>query len=77
MNTASDPVLEFLEEHDIGITIGILDNNLESSKRTIGDALDELEEHGFVKRDENYQSHYRITDRGRKYLEGEIDANDY
>ena len=77
MNKASDPVLEFLQEHDIGITIGILDNNLDASKRTIGDALDELEDRGFVARDESYSSHYRITDRGRQYLAGELNANDY
>jgi Mn-dependent DtxR family transcriptional regulator len=77
MNQASDPVLEFLREYDIGVPIGTLDNNLQSSRPTIAKALEDLEDRGFVKRDPNYSSHYRITDRGRKYLKGNIDANNY
>ena len=77
MNKASDPVLEFLNEHDIGVPIGTLDNNINAARQTIDDALSELEDRGFVKRDENYSSHYRITDRGRKYLDGQIDASKF
>ncbi|WP_337653184.1 helix-turn-helix domain-containing protein [Halomontanus rarus] len=74
MNSAVDDVLEFLAEYDIGLPIGVLDNNLERSHSTIGRALGELEDRGYVARDENYNSHYRITARGREYLRGERDA---
>jgi len=77
MNQASNPVLEFLREYDIGVPIGTLDNNLQSSRPTIAKALEELEDRGFVARDENYSSHYRITDRGRQYLAGDLNADDY
>jgi CTP-dependent riboflavin kinase len=77
MNQATDPVLEFLEEYDIGVPIGTIDNNLQSSRPTIAKALEELEDRSFVARDENYSSHYRITDRGRQYLAGDLDADDY
>jgi len=77
MNKASDPVLEFLQEYNIGVPIGTIDNNLQSSRPTIAKALEELEGRGFVARDESYSSHYRITDRGRQYLAGDLDADDY
>ena len=77
MNKATDPALELLREHDIGVPIGTIDNNVDAAYQTIKDALDELEDRGFVARDENYSSHYRITDRGRQYLAGDLDADNY
>ena len=76
MNSATDPVLEFLEDHEIAVPIGVLDNELSPSYQTINDALEELEKRGFVRRDENYSSHFRIADRGRAYLAGELKADD-
>ncbi|MFH5799044.1 ArsR family transcriptional regulator [Haladaptatus sp. CMAA 1911] len=76
MNTATDPVLEFLDDHDIAVPIGVLDNELQPGYRTIKRALEELEEREFIERDENYSSHFRITERGREYLIGELDASE-
>lgn len=79
MNSASDPVLELLREYEDEFPIpkSIMDKVLDQSRRTIVRAVDDLEDRGFIERDEDYKSHYWITDRGRKYLDGEIDANDY
>jgi DNA-binding PadR family transcriptional regulator len=74
MNSATDPVLEFLDEKNIAVPIGVLDNELSPGYRTIKRALEDLEERGYVKRDENYSSHFRITERGREYLRGDRDA---
>ena len=76
MNSATDPILEFLDDHEIAVPIGVLDNELGPSYQTINDALEELEERQFVRRDENYSSHFRIADLGRAYLVGEINADD-
>lgn len=76
MNTAIDPVLEFLDDHDVAVPIGVLDNELDPGYRTIKRGLEELEAHGFVTRDDDYTSYYRITERGRQYLAGELDASD-
>lgn len=76
MNTATDPVLEFLDDHDIAVPIGVLDNELAPSYRTIKRALEELEAREFVMRDDEYTSHFRISDRGREYLAGNLDASD-
>jgi predicted transcriptional regulator len=75
MNIATDPVLEFLDDHKIAVPIGVLDNELEPGYRTIKRALEDLEEYEFVRRDQNYTSYFRITEKGRKYLAGELDAD--
>lgn len=77
MNSATDPVLEFLDDHDIAVPIGVLDNELSPSYQTINDALEELENRKFVRRDEDYTSHFRITKRGQEYLAGELDASGF
>ncbi|GAA0665444.1 hypothetical protein ACFQDG_02910 [Natronoarchaeum mannanilyticum] len=74
MNSATDPVLEFLDEHEIAVPIGVLDNELDPSYRTIKTALEELEERGYVERDRNYTTHFRITSRGKEYLSGDRNA---
>jgi len=76
MNSATDPLLEFLDEHEIAVPIGVLDNELEPSYRTIKTALEDLEERSYVERDPDYSSHLRITDRGHQYLRGERDARE-
>ena len=76
MNVATDPVLEFLDDHDIAVPIAVLDNELEPGYRTIKRALEDLEDREFVKRDENYTSYFHITDKGRQYLAGDLDANE-
>ncbi|WP_135855212.1 phenylalanine--tRNA ligase subunit alpha [Halorussus salinus] len=75
MNSATDPVLEFLEDHDIAVPIGVLDNELDPAYQTIKRALDELEARGFIARDENYTSYFRIMERGRQYLAGDLNAS--
>ncbi len=75
MNTATDPVLEFLDHHEIAVPIGVLDNELDPGYRTIKRALEELESRGYVERDDEYSSFFSITDRGQAYLHGERDAD--
>ena len=75
MNKAADPVLEFLDEHNISVPIGVLDNELPPSYMTINRALTDLENHGLIERDPDYESYRRITDLGRAYLDGEVDAD--
>ncbi|WP_256394233.1 hypothetical protein [Natronoarchaeum rubrum] len=75
MNSATDPVLEFLNEYEIAVPIGVLDNELSPGYRTIKRALEELEDREYVARDENYSSYFEITDRGQAYLQGDRDAS--
>ena len=75
-SSASTVTTQVLDEHDIAVPIGVLDNELDPGYRTIKRALEDLEDYGFVKRDEDYTSHFRITEKGRKYLAGDLDASD-
>ena len=77
MNKACDPVLEFLADHDIAVPIGVLDNELEPSYPTIDRATTKLEERGFIEKDDQYESFWRITDRGKGYLDGDVDASKF
>ena len=74
MNIAADPILEFLDEHDIAVPKGVLDNELDVSPSSIARGLEDLEKCGLIERDDNYSSYYRITDLGRDYLDGRVDA---
>ncbi len=75
MNVAADPILEFLADHEIAVPKGVFDNELDVSASSIARALDDLEAYGLIERDGNFSSYYRITDLGREYLEGRIDAS--
>jgi DNA-binding PadR family transcriptional regulator len=76
MNKASDPILEFLNEKEIAAPKGVLDNELDVAEATIKRGLRELEDRGFIERDPDYTSYYRITEKGRGYLAGDVDARD-
>lgn len=76
MNKASDPVLECLEEHDTALPTSVLDIELDVSRSSIARALPELENYGLVESHPNYSTHYRLTDLGREYLDGDLDADD-
>jgi len=76
MNVAADPILEFLDDHEIAVPKGVFDNELSVSAFSIARALDDLEDYGLIERDDNFSSYYRITDLGRDYLSGKIDADD-
>lgn len=80
MNGASVPILKLLEEVAVPIPqasfIVTFKRRNGPSSSTIGRALGPLEKHGLIKSNEEYSSLYELTDRGREYLRGELDASD-
>lgn len=74
MNKASDPVLEFLDEHGIAAPVSVFDIELDPSRSSISRAVDDLEAYGLIERPPDYNTHFQITDLGREYLEGDVDA---
>jgi predicted transcriptional regulator len=80
MNKATEDFLEILDHHDIPMPIGLihhLANERENaaSYRSFQRAKDPLIEHGMITPVEG-TSFYRITESGRKYLSGELDASE-
>lgn len=82
MNKASDPVLEVLDEADVFMTRSAVNHNVQihpgdsPGRSTVYDAFDDLENHGLIESDEGQTTYYRITERGRAYLNGELDASE-
>ncbi|WP_435156765.1 hypothetical protein [Haladaptatus sp. DFWS20] len=80
MNKATDPVLELLADTGYALPSGVIYYNLshkeqtDVSRRTVLRALDPLKKHGLVKIADETETYYEITDKGRKYLSGELDA---
>ncbi|AFO57922.1 MULTISPECIES: helix-turn-helix transcriptional regulator [unclassified Natrinema] len=76
--TKSDPaILEVFEEAGIAIPPAVAEYNLVGvSKSTVKRRLPVLVDHGLLKKVDEDRGYYRITERGRQYLEGELDAED-
>lgn len=73
-------ILEFLEEHDLELPAKPLYRNLnrhghEIGYSTVRQRLGELESHGLIARVDE-AGYYEITEKGRAYLDGDIDASE-
>lgn len=71
-----DRILEILEESGLILSPSIISANLDLNRHHVSSRLSELLEHDLVERTSTGKGHYRITDRGRAYLAGEIDAEE-
>lgn len=80
MNKATDPVLELLESSELALPPGAIYYNLsevmEISRASVTRAIDDLQRYGLVQKPPRAETYYEITDRGKAYLDGELDAND-
>jgi len=82
MNKASDPVLEVLDRAGVYMTRSAVNHNIQihpgdqPGRSTVYEAFSDLVEHGLIEKDEGQATYYRITDKGRAYLEGELDASE-
>lgn len=76
--TKSDPaILELLEESGLEIPPAVISHNIDGiSHPTVKRRLPVLEDHGLVAKAPEKRGYYRITDHGRDYLAGELDASD-
>jgi DNA-binding IclR family transcriptional regulator len=76
MVKGSDEILETLDDLDTAAPIGVLDIETGHPKSTLHRAVDKLAENGFIEKHPDYSSYYRITEKGRGYLAGDVDARD-
>lgn len=72
MNQTDDRILELLDESGLELTPSVLAQNLEYSRSWVSRRTSKLRSAGLV--EVNNSNYYSITDRGRAYLTGELDA---
>lgn len=75
MNQTDDRILDVLDESDLLLTPVVLAKNLEYSRSWVSQRLSKLVQAGLVENPDG--SFYKITDRGRAYLSGDLDADDF
>jgi len=71
-----DRILEFFQETDIILSPGIISANIELSRSHVSRRLSALADHGLIEATETGHGHYRITEKGRGYLSGELDESE-
>ena len=77
MTKSDDAILELLDESNLTIPPMAIAFNIENvSRPTVDRRLPKLEKAGLVKRYDDPRGYTKITDRGRAYLSGEIEAGD-
>nr|WP_281196132.1 ArsR family transcriptional regulator [Halorubrum sp. F4] len=77
MTKSDDAILEFLAEHGLALPPTAIAFNIDNvSQPTVDRRLPNLEKAGLVERFDDPQGYTEITDRGRAYLAGELDADD-
>ncbi|MGZ0745749.1 winged helix DNA-binding protein [Haloparvum sp. AD34] len=77
MTAADDRILEFLlngENQKIIATPGMIELNIDYGKTHISNRLKELREADLVEYYDEKRGAYQITERGEKYLKGQIKA---
>ena len=73
MNQTDDRILELLAESDLVLTPAVMARNLEYTRNWVSRRVGKLEDAGLVEpMDSGY---YRISDRGRAYLAGDLDGD--
>lgn len=75
MNQTDDRILQALEETEMMLTPVVLAKNLDYSRTWVSTRISKLVDAGLIENPEG--SFYQISDRGRSYLAGELDAEDF
>lgn len=74
MTRADDYILEFFEESGIVATPHVVSANIDYSRQYVNRRIRELTGHGLL--ENTGGGLYRITDHGRDYLAGDVDADE-
>ena len=74
MNQTDDRILELLDESDLILTPAVMARNLDYTRNWVSRRVGKLESAGLVKPIDS--GYYRISDRGRAYLAGDLDADE-
>ena len=73
-NHTDDRILELLDESGLVLTPAVIAKNLEYTRNWVSRRVGKLADAGLVEPIDS--GYYRITERGRAYLAGELTADD-
>lgn len=76
MTKSDDAILELLAETGIALPPAVISFNIEVSHPTVRRRLPKLLDHELVRKADEDKGYYEITEKGRKYLSGNLDANE-
>ena len=76
MTRADDYILELLREAGITANPSTIAFNIDYDRRYVSKRCLTLTEHGLLDRVDETKAMYRITDRGKAYLDGELGASE-
>ena len=74
MTSADNRILEFLDDKDIVATPQVIAANIDYTRQYVNKRIRILAQNELVEK--NDEPLYQITERGRQYLEGELDVDD-
>ncbi|MCQ4333619.1 MarR family transcriptional regulator [Natronomonas sp. F2-12] len=74
MTSADNHILEFLDEKNIVATPQVIAANIDYNRLYVNERIRVLAQNKLVEKDD--KPLYQITERGRQYLEGELDVDD-
>ncbi|WP_435065644.1 winged-helix domain-containing protein [Halobaculum sp. EA56] len=70
-----DRILELLDESGMILSPAVIAANIDLSREYITRRLKALREHELVERVDTGRGHHQITQKGKKYLSGELDES--
>lgn len=79
MTPVDRAILERLENRgndELVLTPGIIAENTDFARPTVREHIGELRQRGFVEYYDEGRAIYQLTDRGRKWLNGELDPDE-
>jgi len=74
MNQTDNRILDLLDESDLILSPNVMAINLDYTRNWVSRRVSKLLDAGLVEQVNG--AHYRITDKGRDYLSGEIDTKE-
>lgn len=76
MSNADDPILEFLEENPIALPPAVVTFHVDYSDTYIRERMRDLESKGLLEKAHETKGYYKIADRGKDYLHGNLESSD-
>lgn len=76
MNQTDDRILELLDESDLILSPAVIAVNLDYTRNWVSRRISKLVQAGLIEQTETDGAYYRISDKGRAYLSGEISEDE-